>query len=82
MDNIGSNQTLKKLSAIFNMSLENWLEVDFSRWGNKGEDNEKFVLPFIKDTKDNSSGILDMCIEAKVYGVICFGMGLTLREGN
>ena len=23
-----------------------------------------------------------MCVEAKVYGVICFGMGLTLREGN
>lgn len=23
-----------------------------------------------------------MCIEAKVYGIICFGMGLTLREGN
>lgn len=40
------------------------------------------ILPFINDTKDNISGILDMCIEAKVYGVICFGMGLTLREGN
>lgn len=40
------------------------------------------VLPFINDTEDNISGILDMCIEAKVYGVICFGMGLTLREGN
>ena len=23
-----------------------------------------------------------MCIEARVYGIICFGMGLTLREGN
>ena len=23
-----------------------------------------------------------MCVEAKVYGIICFGMGLTLREGN
>jgi DNA repair photolyase len=40
------------------------------------------ILPFINDTEDNISGILDMCIEAKVYGVICFGMGLTLREGN
>ena len=40
------------------------------------------ILPFINDTPDNISGILDMCIEAKVYGVICFGMGLTLREGN
>ena len=40
------------------------------------------ILPFINDTEENISGILDMCIEAKVYGVICFGMGLTLRDGN
>ncbi len=44
MNNIGSNQTLQKLSAIFNISSENWLEVDFSRWGNNGTDNEKFEL--------------------------------------
>ena len=42
--NISSSQTLQKLSAIFNLSSENWLEVDFSRWGNKGTDNEKFEL--------------------------------------
>lgn len=40
------------------------------------------ILPFINDTEDNISGILDMCIEAEVRGIICFGMGLTLREGN
>ena len=40
------------------------------------------ILPFINDTEENISGILDMCIEARVYGIICFGMGLTLREGN
>ncbi len=40
------------------------------------------ILPFINDTEENITGILDMCIEAKVYGVLCFGMGLTLREGN
>ncbi len=40
------------------------------------------ILPFINDTEENISGILDMCQEAKVYGIICFGMGLTLREGN
>lgn len=40
------------------------------------------ILPFINDTEENISGILDMCIEAKVYGIICFGMGMTLREGN
>jgi DNA repair photolyase len=40
------------------------------------------ILPFINDTEENISSILDMCIEAKVYGVICFGMGLTLRDGN
>ena len=40
------------------------------------------ILPFLNDTPENVSGILDMCAEAKVYGVLCFGMGLTLREGN
>lgn len=40
------------------------------------------ILPFINDTKENISGILDLCIKAKTYGVLCFSMGLTLREGN
>ncbi len=40
------------------------------------------VLPFINDTEENIRSILDMCIEAKVQGIICFNMGLTLREGN
>jgi DNA repair photolyase len=40
------------------------------------------VLPFINDTEENLRGILDYCIDAKVKGIICFGMGLTLREGN
>ena len=40
------------------------------------------ILPFINDTKENISGILDMCIDAGVKGVICFGMGVTLREGD
>lgn len=40
------------------------------------------ILPFINDTEENIRGILDYCIEAKVYGIICFGMGMTLREGN
>jgi len=40
------------------------------------------ILPFINDTKENLEGILDYCIRAKVYGIICFGMGVTLREGD
>ncbi|MFZ5352348.1 MAG: SPL family radical SAM protein [Bacillota bacterium] len=40
------------------------------------------ILPFINDTEANLRGVLDYCIKAKVYGIICFGMGLTLREGN
>ena len=40
------------------------------------------ILPFINDTEENIREILEYCIEAKVYGVICFGMGLTLRVGN
>lgn len=40
------------------------------------------VLPYINDTEDNIRRILEMCVAAKVRGIICFGMGLTLREGN
>lgn len=40
------------------------------------------ILPFINDTEGNIRGIIGYCIEAKVYGIICFGMGLTLREGS
>lgn len=40
------------------------------------------ILPFINDTEENIIGILEMCAEAGVYGVINYGMGLTLREGN
>ena len=40
------------------------------------------ILPFINDTIENIEGILQYCIEAKVFGIICFGMGLTLRDGN
>lgn len=40
------------------------------------------VLPFINDTRENIEGIINYCIEAEVYGIVCFDMGLTLREGN
>ena len=40
------------------------------------------LLPFINDTEENLTGILGMCAEAQVQGVINFGMGLTLRSGN
>ncbi|MDY6038015.1 MAG: radical SAM protein [Eubacterium sp.] len=40
------------------------------------------ILPFINDTEENILGILNYCKEAKVFGIICFGMGLTLRDGN
>ena len=39
-------------------------------------------LPYINDTVDNLNGLLDYCIKANVYGIIFFGFGLTLREGN
>lgn len=42
--NIGESRILQKLSAVFHLSSENWLEVDFSRWGDHELDNEKFEL--------------------------------------
>lgn len=32
----------KKLSALFKLSAQGWYETDFSRWGSKSQDNEKF----------------------------------------
>ena len=40
------------------------------------------ILPYINDTRENIEAILQMCIDAQVRGVICFGMGLTLRDGS
>lgn len=40
------------------------------------------ILPSINDTKENIAGILQSCIDADVKGVLCFNMGLTLRDGN
>lgn len=40
------------------------------------------ILPFINDTEENLKGLLNYCLEAGVKGILCFGMGLTLREGN
>ncbi|MCL2410910.1 MAG: radical SAM protein [Treponema sp.] len=39
-------------------------------------------LPFINDTEENLRGLLDYCVDAGVYGIICWGIGMTLREGN
>ena len=40
------------------------------------------LLPFINDTKENVEGIIDYCTRAGVKAILCFGMGLTLREGS
>ena len=40
------------------------------------------ILPFINDTKENITAILNECVGAGVKGIIDFGMGLTLREGD
>ena len=40
------------------------------------------ILPFLNDTRENIEGILDDCEQAGVKGIICFGMGVTLRSGN
>lgn len=40
------------------------------------------ILPFINDTEENLRGILGYCFEANVKGIICFSMGVTLRDGD
>ena len=40
------------------------------------------ILPFINDTEENITSILKECARVGVKGIIDFGMGLTLREGD
>ncbi len=40
------------------------------------------ILPFINDTEENIRGILDYCVRAQVKAIICFGIGVTLRDGD
>ncbi len=40
------------------------------------------LLPFINDTEENLRGILDYCFEAKVKGILCMGIGTTMRDGS
>lgn len=40
------------------------------------------ILPFINDTERNIRQLVDSCGKAGVYGIINFGLGLTLRSGN
>jgi len=40
------------------------------------------ILPFLNDTEENIRKIVEYCADAGVKGIIHFGMGLTLREGN
>ncbi len=40
------------------------------------------ILPFILDNERNIKDLLNSIVESKVKGILCFGMGMTLREGN
>jgi DNA repair photolyase len=40
------------------------------------------ILPFINDTDKNLWGLLDYCVKAKVHGILCFGFGVTMRDGR
>ncbi len=40
------------------------------------------ILPFINDTEENIRGLLEACKRVKAYGILTFGVGLTLRDGD
>ena len=40
------------------------------------------IVPFLNDTEENIRTIVGYCAGAGVKGIVHFGMGLTLREGN
>ena len=39
-------------------------------------------LPWLTDTDENFLTLLDWCVKAQVRGIVCYGVGLTLREGS
>lgn len=40
------------------------------------------ILPFLNDTERNLRGLLEYCFDAGVRGIIWFGAGVTLRDGD
>lgn len=40
------------------------------------------ILPFLTDTEENMRGLLELCFDAGVKGIVCWGAGMTLREGD
>ena len=40
------------------------------------------VLPFLSDTEENLRAVLELCFDAGVRGIVWFGAGMTLREGD
>ena len=40
------------------------------------------ILPYINDTMANLQALLECCVDAGVRGVLWFGAGVTLRDGN
>ena len=40
------------------------------------------ILPFLNDTEENLRGLLELCFDAGVKGILCWNMGVTLREGS
>ena len=40
------------------------------------------ILPFLNDTEENVAAILEECVRVGVKGIVCYNMGLTLRDGD
>lgn len=51
----GTNGVLHKLRSLFNKTETDWIEVNFSRWGNDNYDEKKFEL--LKDSVVNSKSV-------------------------
>ena len=40
------------------------------------------LLPFLTDTDENFDRLMEYCLDAGVKGIVCFNIGMTLRDGN
>lgn len=41
---INTDQATRKLNSLFGNPSQDWIEVDFTRWGQTGQDNNRFAL--------------------------------------
>ena len=67
---------------VFPISRRYEVLKEFQRWSIPTVVWMTPLLPFLTDTDENFAQLMDWCLDAGVRGIICFNIGMTLREGD